>query len=101
MLISVMNSWRVGGCERNTPVNDEVVVAEPCFSTPRICIHIWLASITTATPIGLRASWMQSRICTVRRYCTCRRRAKLSTTRAIFERPVMYPLGMYATCALP
>ena len=36
--------------------NNKVVVDEPCFSTPRICMHMWLASITTATPIGLRPS---------------------------------------------
>ena len=39
--------------------------------------------------IGLSASCMQSRICTVSRSCTCKRRAKHSTTRATFERPVM------------
>ncbi len=76
------------------PVKAEVVVADCCFSMPRICMHMWLASITTATPIGESASWMQSRICTVSRSCTCSRRAKLSTTRAIFERPVMRPSGM-------
>ena len=56
LLIRVINSSRVRGSERKMPVNAEVVVAELCFSTPLICIHIWLASITTATPIGLRAS---------------------------------------------
>ena len=38
------------------PVKAEVVVAESCFSTPRICIHVCDASITTATPSGLSAS---------------------------------------------
>ncbi len=55
---------------------------------------IELSSMTTATPIGLSASWMQSRIWTVSRSCTCSRRAKHSTTRAIFDRPVMRPSGM-------
>ena len=71
------------------PVKAEVVVDDSCFSTPRICMHMWLASITTATPSGCSASWMQSRIYTVSRSCTCRRRAKHSTTRATFDSPVM------------
>ena len=54
--MSVMNSSRVRWSERKIPVKAEVVVADSCFSTPRICMHMWLASITTATPIGLSAS---------------------------------------------
>ena len=53
--ISDINSSRVRGSERNMPVKAEVVVAEPCFSMPRICIHICDASMTTATPVGLSA----------------------------------------------
>ena len=52
----VMNSSRVRWLDRKTPVKADVVVADCCFSMPRICMHMWLASITTATPIGLRAS---------------------------------------------
>ena len=92
--IRVMNSSRVRWSERKIPVKAEVVVADCCFSMPRICMHMWLASITTATPMGFSASWMQSRICTVSLSCTCRRRAKHSTTRAILESPVIWPLGM-------
>ncbi len=51
-----MNSSRVRCCERNTPVNADVVVTEFCFCTPLICMHVCCASITTATPIGLRTS---------------------------------------------
>ena len=52
----VMNSSRVRWLDRKTPVKADVVVADCCYSMPRICKHMWLASITTATPIGLRAS---------------------------------------------
>ena len=51
-----MNSSRVRICVRKTPVNAEVVVIEFCFCTPRICMHMCPASITTATPSGLSAS---------------------------------------------
>eukprot|EP00301_Raphidiophrys_heterophryoidea_P004692 c12022_g1_i1.p2 GENE.c12022_g1_i1~~c12022_g1_i1.p2 ORF type:complete len:104 (+),score=21.39 c12022_g1_i1:495-806(+) len=36
----------------------EVVVMEACFSTPRITMHMCLASITTPTPRGSRSSWI-------------------------------------------
>lgn len=51
----------------------EVVVIEFCFSTPRICIHMCLASTTTITPSGFNVSWMHSLICNVIRSCTCKR----------------------------
>ena len=38
-------------------------------------MQVCMASMTTATPSGWRESWMQSRICSVRRSWTCRRRA--------------------------
>lgn len=52
------------------------------------------------------ALWMQSLvdavfICCVILSCTCRRWLKMSTTRAILLSPVMYPLGIYATCTFP
>ena len=50
-----------------------------------------------ARPTSASAIWVVSRS------CTCGRLAKPSTSRAIFDRPVMRPSspGMYATCALP
>ena len=52
-LISAMNSSLVF-CSRNTPVKSEVVVMEFCFSTPRICMHMCCASMTTITPMGFK-----------------------------------------------
>ena len=51
-----MNSDLVLSELRNAPVKADVVVIECCFCTPLICIHICEASITTATPKGLRVS---------------------------------------------
>ena len=47
----------------------------------------WIASTTTATPRGRSTFSSVSAICTVRRSCTWRRRANISTRRGIFERP--------------
>ena len=71
----------------------EVTAIEFCFSTPRIIMQKCMASMITPTPRGLTAFWMASAICTVRRSCTCRRRAKMSTRRGILERPTTLPLG--------
>ena len=38
--IRVMNSSRVRWSERKIPVKAEVVVADCCFSMPRICMHM-------------------------------------------------------------
>lgn len=54
-LIRFINSSRVLACWKN-PVKSEVVVREFCFSTPRICMHICCASITTITPNGSSVS---------------------------------------------
>ena len=78
-LIKFMNSSRVLACWKK-PVKSEVVVKEFCFSTPRICMHICCASITTITPNGSKVLWIQSLICIVIRSCIWRRRAKISTT---------------------
>ena len=99
-LIRFINSSRVLACWKN-PVKSEVVVREFCFSTPRICMHMCCASMTTITPSGFNVSWMHSLICIVSLSCICKRRAKISTTRGILLNPVMYLRGMYATCALP
>ena len=47
--IRFINSSRVWAC-RKKPVKSDVVAIEFCFSTPRICIHMCCASITTITP---------------------------------------------------
>lgn len=50
-LIRFINSSRVFACWKY-PVKSDVVVKEFCFSTPRICMHMCCASITTITPSG-------------------------------------------------
>lgn len=44
----VMNSSRVRWLDRKTPVKADVVVADCCFSMPRICMHMWLAVVNGA-----------------------------------------------------
>ncbi len=48
--ISWRNSIRVLQELRKAPSITEVFITEFCFSTPRIIMHMCLASITTATP---------------------------------------------------
>ena len=52
--INCRNSMRVLLDSRNAPSMTEVFMVEFCFSTPRIIMHMCLASITTATP----AAWV-------------------------------------------
>ena len=54
--IRCINSSRVRRSFMKAPVKAEVVVTEFCFCTPRICMHMCAASITTATPSGFKAS---------------------------------------------
>lgn len=56
-----------------------------------------VASITTATPIGLMASSTARAICLVRRSCTCSLRENVSAIRASLDRPRTWPAfeGMY------
>jgi len=54
--INDKNSERVSCESRKEPSIEEVTAAECCFSTPRIIMHRWRASITTPTPCGLMAS---------------------------------------------
>ncbi len=49
-LIRLRNSLRVAALARNSPSITEVIMLEFCFSTPRIIMHMCLASMTTATP---------------------------------------------------
>src|SRR2546429_1021058 len=53
--ICFVNSLRVSFFS-NSPQKAEVVVTEFCFCTPRIITQRWAASMTTATPSGLRVS---------------------------------------------
>src|SRR5574344_1553322 len=92
--IRFRNSFLVRAEVRNAPENAEVVVTALDFCIPLICMQVCDASITTATPSGWSAFWMQSRISTVSLSWTWRRLAYVSTTLAILLRPVILPLGM-------
>src|SRR2546429_211618 len=70
-LISSMNSARVSGRSRKEPSIAEVTAFEFCFSTPRMSIQRWIASMTTATPRGWRASFSVFAICVVSRSWPC------------------------------
>ena len=79
----------------------EVIAFEFCFSTPRINMHRWTASITTATPRGCSTSLIVLAIWVVSRYWTCSRRLNISTSRGILDRPTILRPGRYATWHLP
>ena len=49
------NSALVLGSSLKTPIMEEVTVRALIFCTPRMTMHMWLASTTTATPLGLMA----------------------------------------------
>ena len=88
---------------RKSPRTAEVTVTAPGFLIPRIVMHRCSASITTNTPRGVSARSIASAISVVRRSWTCGFFESRSTTRAIFDRPVICCalFGMYATCACP
>ena len=52
----VRNSVRVRASSRNVPSIALVTADDCCFSTPRIAMHRWVPSMTTATPSGSMAS---------------------------------------------
>ena len=54
--ISSITSARVFGSDSNSPSMELVIAYEFCFWTPRIIMQRCCASITTATPLGFRAS---------------------------------------------
>src|SRR5438067_2445601 len=89
------NSSRVAAESRKVPTTDEVIMTEFCFSTPRIIMHRWRASIITPTPAASIESMMAWEICSVSRSCSCRRRAYMSTRRASLLTPNTRPFGMY------
>ena len=67
----------------------EVVITPPGFLTPRIVMQVWVASITTVTPLGSNALEIRSAICLVNRSCTCGLFAKWSTALANLESPTI------------
>ena len=69
-------------------------MVEFCFSTPRIIMQRWRASIITPTPLACASSITTCEICSVSRSWSCSRRANTSTSRASFETPNTLPLGM-------
>ena len=89
--IRFKNSSLVFALLRMHPNMQLVTVVAPGFCTPRITMHRWLDSITTATPCGLSTSVMARATCFVRRSWTCRRRENISARRAILERPRTRP----------
>lgn len=95
---SLRNSSLVFAFSRKQPLIQLVVVLAPVFWTPRITIHRWLASTTTATPCGWRISNMASDTCFVSRSWSCSRRENISTMRAIFDSPMTRPSGIYPMC---
>src|SRR5690625_3592082 len=92
--IPCRNSWRVRGSVLKTPRMALVRVVELCFSTPRIIMHMWCASVTTASPSGCSSPVRASAICEVMRSCSWKRRANTSTMRANLLSPRIFRLGM-------
>lgn len=60
-----------------------VGIAASAYETPRIAMHMWLASTTTATPCGASTSSIAIAICFVKRSCTCSRREYMFAMRAL------------------
>src|SRR6185295_15509679 len=73
------NSSRVARWSRNTPSTEDVTIVEFCFSTPRIIMHRWRASIMPPTPFAPTSSITTLEICSVSRSWSWRRRANTST----------------------
>lgn len=94
LLRRLKNSSLVLAVDLILPSMQLVVVLDPVFCTPRMTMHKWLDSMTTATPWGLRTSDNASATCLVRRSWTCSLRENISAIRASLERPRTRPLGM-------
>ena len=65
--IAERNSRRVEESSRKAPIIWLVTIVRPVFSTPRVVIHPWLASITTPTPFGCKTVSREVAICAERR----------------------------------
>src|SRR5271166_987215 len=81
------------GSSRKTPVNCVVTVETPSLRTPRIAMQVCSASIISATPRVASESSIAITIWAESASCVCRRRAKVSTIRASFDRPTTPSLG--------
>ena len=91
--IKERNSARVAW-RRKTPSIALVTNVLPGLRTPRIVMQLWLAWITTPTPLASSLSISSSATCWVSRSCNCGCLDRLSTTRGIFESPTTFPRGM-------
>ena len=80
------NTWDV------TVAGDGVMVTSASAS-PSAVVFDSQGAITTPTPLAPSTSSMQVASCVVSRSCTCGRRAKISSARAILESPTMRPSG--------
>ena len=85
-----MNSARVFESVSNSPLIELVMAEEFCCATPRIIMHRWTASTTTATPLGVSTRSSVSAIWVVSFSCTWRRRENISTSRGIFGASTSY-----------
>jgi hypothetical protein len=88
------NSFLVFSLFSMQPSTQLVIVVALVFSTPRITIHRWLDSITTATPCGFRTSMTAWATSLVRRSWIWRRRENMSAIRGSFEIPITSLSGM-------
>lgn len=88
------NSLRVLDLRSKHPRTQEVMVDAVVFWTPRMDMHRCDASMTTATPWGLRISMMACATSLVRRSWTWRRREYISAMRGNLERPMTVSEGM-------
>ena len=68
-------SLRLRSSSRKQPSSLLVTIVTPGVRTPRAVMQLCAASITTATPCGLKLSWMHRATSAVSRSCTCSRRA--------------------------
>ena len=73
---------------RKQPFMAEVTQIEPGLRTPRMVMQVWIASITTATPLACNSSTSRLAISSVMRSWTWGRRATSSTTRASLLSPI-------------
>ena len=79
---------RVRALSRKMPSIALVTAKEFCFCTPRIDMHRWVPSQTTATPRGSIFSQDRLGDLLVMRSWICSRRANTSTSRGILLRPM-------------
>src|SRR3569833_2596064 len=86
--IKLRNSFLVFSFLSKQPNTQLVMVVDFDFSTPRITMHRWLDSKTTATPCGWSTSMTASATFLVSLSWICRRRLNISAIRGSFEMPM-------------